>query len=108
MKTNDPKEVLWDNLKALMAYHYGKENLTRLAKDSKCGPGTASRIKARNTSVGIEVLGKVSKIFDLQPWQLLIPGLDPANPPVISLTEQERRLYDRLKRLEKIIKETTD
>lgn len=90
-----------------MTHHYGKENLTRLSRESKCGPGSMSRIKACDTSIGIGVLEKVAAVFDLQAWQLLVPHLDPANPPVIVLNDVERKLYERLKKLDKAIKETS-
>jgi len=39
----------------------------------------------------------VAKLLGLQPWQLLVPGLDPTNPPVVTMTETERALYARLR-----------
>jgi hypothetical protein len=93
----DLKRVLWDNLVALMCKHWGGENLTRLAREAECGPGTASRIKAQETSVGIDVLTKLAGPFDLQPWQLLVPGLDPEHPPTLKpVTDEERQLFERL------------
>lgn len=91
------KHVLWANVAALMRHRYGHENLTRLATDCKIGPGTASRIKAQETSVGIDVLEKIGDFFGLDPWQLLVPGLDPATPPALRpVGAAERELYERL------------
>lgn len=56
VNSEDPKAILLANVSALMRHRYGRENLTRLANDCKLGPGTASRIKAQETSVGIDVL----------------------------------------------------
>ena len=97
------QEVLWQNCQALMVSRYGKENLTQFAKDTKIGPGSASRIKARKTSVGLDVLSKIADSFDLQPWHLLMPNLDPSNPPVVMLTEAEQKLYKRLKRAHDVL-----
>ena len=80
-----------------MKMHYGKENLTRFSNDTGCGPGTATRIKGMKTSVGIDVLEKIATFYKLQPWQLLTPDLDPANPPVAYISKHERELYQRLK-----------
>ncbi len=97
MTCKDTHAVLWANVRQLMIHKYGKENLTRLSRESGCGPGTMTRIKEQKTSVGLDVLGKISEVFGLCSWQLLTPDLDPANPPVIWLTRSERDLYTRLK-----------
>lgn len=93
----EPKRILWANVLALMQHHWGEENLTRLSREARIGPGTCTRIKAQETSVGIDVLQKIAAAFDLQAWHLLTPGLDPANPPVIYLSEREKLLYDNLR-----------
>jgi len=69
------KGVLWSNVLALMEHHYERENLTRLARETRIGPGTTTRIKVQNTSVGIEVLELIADRFGVEPWQLLAPGL---------------------------------
>jgi transcriptional regulator with XRE-family HTH domain len=91
---------------ALMLKHYGKENLTRLARECKIGPGTASRLKEGETSVGLETIDKIARHFNVQAWELLVPNFDPANRPTLQpITEQERRLYERLREVAKEIKE---
>lgn len=69
------KTVLWQNVLALMEGAYGRENLTRLASETKIGPGSATRIKVQETSVGIDVLEKLADRFKLEPWQLLAPRM---------------------------------
>lgn len=91
------KAVLWTNVQALMRKHYGGENLSRLSRECDVGLGTATRIKQRQTSVGLDILAKIAERFDLQPWQLLVPGFDPDNPPtLVPVTAAERQLYERL------------
>ena len=97
-KAPDTKTILWQNVRSLMLYHYKRENLNQLVRDTKIGPGSASRLKAAKTSVGLDTLEKISKRFELQPWHLLLPNLDPSNPPVAMMTETEVQLYRRLKR----------
>jgi hypothetical protein len=93
----DPKLVLWQNVSALMAHHWGGENLTKLSREAKIGPGTATRIKEMQTSVGLDVVDRVAEVFDLEMWQMLTPGLDPKNPPAAQpVSQAERQLYDRL------------
>lgn len=69
------KALLWENVLALMQAKYGGENLSRLARETGMGPGSASRIKAQETSVGVEVLEKIAEVFGVEPWQLLVPRL---------------------------------
>ena len=79
-----------------MEYQWQGENLRRLSRESGIGLGSVVRLKEQRTSVGLDVLEKLAKIFGLQPWHLLTPDLDPANPPVIHLNQKERELYQRL------------
>jgi hypothetical protein len=94
----DPKQVLWANVHKLMEHRWGQENINRLSRDAKIGPGSASRIKEQKTSVGIDVVAKIAKAFDVEPWHLLLPNLDPSNLPVATLTDAEAALYARIRR----------
>lgn len=69
------KDRLWTNVRTLMLQRYGEENINRLARDAKIGPATVQRIKDAETSVGLEVIEKIAKVFKLEPWQLLAPGM---------------------------------
>lgn len=97
MDSTDTKAILWANVQALMRHHFGKENLSELARRAKVGLATCDRIKKQKTSVGVDVLEGVAAAFDLQPWHLLTPDLDPANPPVIWMTTTEYDLYQKLR-----------
>ena len=80
-----------------MTKRYGRENLTRLASDVKIGPGTCSRLKAQETSVGLEVIDKLATFFDVYPWELLVPTFDPDNRPTLqAITQAELELYKRI------------
>lgn len=94
----DLKPVLWANVRALMVHRWGAENLTRLATEAKFGPGTATRIKKAETSVGLDVLEKLAKVLGVEPWQLLVPGMEADNPPALSpVTKAERELYAKFR-----------
>ena len=75
------KKQLCENVSRLMEHRYGGENLTRLANEAKFGPGSATRLKEQKTSVGVDLVDKLAKYFGLEPWQLLVPGLDPKAKP---------------------------
>jgi hypothetical protein len=69
------RQALWANVEALMLKHYNEINITRLAREAKIG-GSASRIKAAETSVGLDVVYKVAKAFRVAPHQLLMTKED--------------------------------
>lgn len=96
MAKPDLKAVLWQNVKSLMQYHWQKENLSELSRRAGVGLATCDRVKKQQTSVGTDVLEQLAQAFDLQAWHLLTPNLDPANPPVIWLTQTERDLYEKM------------
>jgi hypothetical protein len=80
-----------------MRHHWEGENLSRLARDAEIGPGSATRLKQQQTSVGIELVQRVAGLFGLETWHLLVPGLDPKNPPMLLPTsEAERAFYERM------------
>lgn len=91
------RAVLWANVSALMRHHWRKENLSRLAREANIGPGSASRIKDQETSVGIDIVQAVADVFGLQPWQLMTPGLDPKSPPAYVMPASEYRHYLAMK-----------
>lgn len=89
-----------------MQKHYGREMLGRFAKDCGIGPATMTRIKAQDTSVGVDILDSIAKHFNLQPWELLVPTFDPGNRPTLApISETEKKLQLRLQELMKELKE---
>ena len=75
------KEILWDNLKTLMVERYGEENLYKLHIESKDNAqislGSLSRIKARETAVGLDVLDRLASFFNVTPAMLITKDLTP-------------------------------
>lgn len=100
MPSTDTKRILRDNLTALCHYHLEKPEIpiNELKRRSGVSVASISRIKEAETSVGLDILERLAQVFGLQPWHLLVPGLDPSNPPVTHITEAERELYARIKR----------
>ena len=43
--------------------------------------GTAQRVLAGETSIGLELLAVLAEKLRVEPWQLLVPGLDPRALP---------------------------
>lgn len=68
-------EILWENVRALMLSKWGAENLNRLARESRIGLASTTRIKEARTSVGLGIIEKVARTLGAEPWQLIAPGL---------------------------------
>lgn len=60
---------------------------------------TIYRMAKAEGPVVTDALELVARAFDLQAWHMLVPGLDPANPPYVLATEQERVLWKTYKEL---------
>ena len=76
-------------------------NLKRLTGDSVrewCGGRSISRIINFKQSPSVALLETIAeKSGNLMVWHLLLPNLDPSNPPVVTFTATELRLYKDLK-----------
>ena len=89
--------ALAENLRTLMDANPALNSNPKLGEKTGLGASAISRLVggANTTMATVDTLAKV---FHVEPWQLLVPGLDPKNLPVLQpLTEQERALYQRLK-----------
>lgn len=98
-----PRAVLQQNLKSLMGTKGGPTSQGELFRKSGVAQATIGRILADGgENARIETVSKIAKAYGLEGWQLMIPGMDPANPPVLQpVSKEERELWDRLKDLSK-------
>lgn len=98
-------QVLSENLLSLFAYH--KEHPPKdgpvlsaspaLAAKTKMSTATINRAIRCESSATLDTLTAIATAYDLAPWQLLIPKMDPKNPPVIAgLTAEERAFYRKI------------
>lgn len=98
-----PDDILRRNIDRLMQARWGKSNQLRLAKISGAGLATAQRLKeGGKTGFRLATVAKLAACFDLQPWQLLLPDLDPdlvpQNPAHTSAEAVEiDRMLDQMK-----------
>lgn len=59
--------------------------------------GSVSRILRGAQSPTEDMIAALAAAAGLHAWQLLVPGLDPRNPPVLrEIGNGERELYERL------------
>jgi len=104
--------VLGVNVSALMAASAPKPDAPKggtdlssnpkLAKKTKLGTGTISRLRNGSVNANLETLEAIAKAFDVEPWQLLVPMMDPNNAPVLQAAgDSERELYKQFKTIAK-------
>ena len=98
---NQSRKTLAENLAKLMRLDDPdkSQHITQgaIGKKAGCNQRTIGRILSSEQAATIGLLDGLGSAFDLEPWQLLTPGLDPTNPPINHLTEAEKQLYERLK-----------
>lgn len=92
------RQVLAANLKALMASHKTLDTFPKIVKARGPSNGTLDRIRRMAAGASIDAVDQLAKVYGLEAWQLMVPGLDPTNPPMLShVTEAQQRLLDQLK-----------
>lgn len=69
------KQVLWENIQMLMQRDFKGSNKGRVAERGGFAPANMTRVAKAETDVGIELIEKIAGVFDVEPWQLITPGL---------------------------------
>ena len=92
---------LSENLKALMA---ARPTLGTFAKITAAGGptnGTLDRIRRQTAGVSVDQTDLLAAVFGLETWQLLVPNLQPNNPPIVlgAGGETERYLWAKIEAL---------
>lgn len=99
--------ILAKNLRALMeAARCGLNTQAKVAAATNRRQGgaargvdqtTVSRILRAEHRVQIDTLEAIAAAYELEPYQLLVPGLDPKNPQILrALSPEEENLYRAL------------
>ena len=109
----DTRRTLSENLRRLMDYAAGHDtgepgSQNSLARKAEVSRGIIQRILIGDIATAIDTLEKIAQAYNLHAWQLLIGGLDPANPPVVPITDTERLLHERLRRVGDELKKHLD
>jgi hypothetical protein len=90
------RTILAKNLAALMKASPECGTRLLLREKAKLGGGSVDGAVTAATAVTIDTLEQLATAFGLQTWQLLVPDLDPSNPPVMHLSDSEREFYKRI------------
>ena len=93
-----PPEIIAANIRTLMDDNQIPSE-SDLARKAKVDQKTVWRILRQQQSPTVDTLEKLAKPFKLHAWQLLIPDLNPRNPPVFVMTDTEREMYCKLARM---------
>jgi hypothetical protein len=105
MVSQTSRHILSANLRALMASHAHLDTLKKITGAGGPSNGTLDRIRRMESGCSIDELDKLARIFELESWQLLVPDLDPTNPPMLAhVTERQRELYEKLKQVAKTLR----
>ncbi len=92
-KPVDARKILADNLLKIR----GEKSEDEFGRQIGVSQRTAHRLCKQKTATTVDTLAVIAAKLRIEPWQLLVEGLDLANQPVIAeLTEQERSLYAKL------------
>lgn len=98
----DLSAVLSDNLAAMMAASAGLRTQTAVAKATSgvVNQTTVSRILKRQISPTAATIAALAAAFGIEPWQMLVPEIDPANLPVLRTPRgAEAEFYRRMQQL---------
>ncbi len=102
MATPDPRATLAANVLAMIDADSRKGerlSIRAWALGKGLNVRMIDRITKKQHAITLDSLDEIAQACGLQAWQLLVPDLDPAKPPVAEITAEDRALLDRLKGL---------
>lgn len=94
------KQIIAANLNRIVRARF--PNPESAAKAAKIAPQQLRRILAADHAITMRTVEKLAEGFGFEPYQLLVPGLDPKNPQVLRmLSPEEETLYKALEEARK-------
>lgn len=94
------KSVFAKNLASAMAYRKLTQGDIHRLTGKVLAVSTVGRVLRQENAPDLDTVSLLAKAVQFQPWQLLVPTFEPADPPFLPrFTDEERALYDRLKAL---------
>ncbi len=91
-----PHRVLASNLAKLMATSLDMKSQRAVAKRADIDQRTVGRILNQEHSPNLDQIAALAEAFGLLPWQMLVPDLDPKDPPSVQLSRTEAAMYARV------------
>jgi transcriptional regulator with XRE-family HTH domain len=99
----DIKQIICSNLKALRE----STDLNQTKFAIRCGllQRAYGRIENGESMAHLEMLEQVAKKNDLEVWQLLVPGFNPSNLPLLKLADEaEQKFYEKIGKINNKVK----
>lgn len=98
-RTNPPRSkthrAFAQNLAAVIAAT--GQSVTAWSVQRKLQARNIQRILNGEQSPSLDSMEDIARACGLEPWQMLMPGIDLSNPPVFVMSQTEAELYDRLR-----------
>jgi len=97
-KRKDPLLIVAENLRRCMESPVGPNSQLGIHKLCKLSQSTVGRTLAGTNDLRVSTLDNIAELYNLHAWHLLVPDLDPQNPPVLrGISADEEQLYQRLR-----------
>ena len=102
MSNQTARDILAENLDRLMAARPDLNGTPAVERATeligcKVGKSTVDRVLKSETPFNLDHLDALAKVFKVDSWQLLVPNMQPTNPPVLrSIGQAEDQLYARI------------
>ena len=88
-------ELVADKIARIIAHR--RLDVAGAAKLLKVRPFQVTRLMGANHAMTLRTLDRLAEAFGMEPYQLLVPGLNAGNPQVLRvLSASEERLYKAL------------
>lgn len=91
-------DLFRSNLRKLMQADRKLRTQPAVAQASKVGQRSVGRILGGEQSPTLDMVHKIAGAFGLEPWQMLVPDLEPDNPPITKqIDERQQELLKRFR-----------
>lgn len=95
------RDIVAKNINALMASDRHREVLgvprqVVAASNKEVSNGTLGRVRNAENGTRLDTLDALAKTFDVEPWQLLVPGFDPEALPQLAHASLLREIRSML------------
>lgn len=98
MSLKTPQQPMGENLLRLIGEGRRFASITQLAETCKMHARTVNRIIYGEAATQLDSICEIAKHIGVEPWQMLVPGADLTNPPVLQpVTEREKQLWSLIK-----------
>lgn len=99
--------VLGGNLSVLMRSNKDLDSNPKVAKKTGLSTSSVSRLLNGQVDATLETVERIAQAFQVAPWQLLVPNIEPDNLPALQpRTKHEQRLLEGVRELARVMRET--